>query len=391
MLIISIAFLVLSVALLAPCLYLLSLTLASFLYRPDRQARTEPKTRFAILVPAHNEEQVIPEFFRSVARQDYPRELFDVFVVADNCTDSTAQVCRDNGAYAFERQDRVLVGKPHALRWLVEIVLNRDEQHDAFVFVDADSVISPSFLSVMDAKFQSGSEVVQSHYTVSNAGQTSASALRYVGFQLMNYVRPLGKRVLGLSSGLYGTGMAFHRSVMSTHSWDAFTLAEDVEFYLKLVNRGVKIDFAPEITVLSAMPASLKESRSQNLRWEKGRVQMARKYGLPYLIQGLLRANPDRLFAGLDQLIPPLSVIFMLTFLALVASVAIGEMWMIGMGLAMNLALAGHIFMGLLSSRAPLRVYRAFLFAPWAIAWKIVVYAQALKPGHLTWTKTQRP
>jgi cellulose synthase/poly-beta-1,6-N-acetylglucosamine synthase-like glycosyltransferase len=184
--------------------------------------------------------------------------------------------------------------------------------------------------------------------------------------------------------------MAFHKSIIESHSWDAFTLAEDVEFFLKLVDRDTKIDFAPDAKVMSGMPTSLKDSTGQNLRWEKGRVQMARTYGLPYLFKGLLRGNLDKAFAGLDQLVLPLSINFLMAVVVLVASVAAGHAWMIGISLVINLALAGHIFIGLISSRAPLKVYRAFLFAPWFILWKVIVYIRALKPGHLTWTKTER-
>ena len=390
MIIATIVFTVAAVAALIGSGYLLLLSLASFFYRQKNQEKTEAITHFAILVPAHDEEPLIPGLFDSFRALEYPKDMYDVYVVADNCTDSTAEACRQNGGLVYEREDTVNIGKPHALRWLVDHVLNSGKQYDAFVFVDADSVISSNFLSAMDARFQKGSRVIQSHYTVSNAAESSTSALRFAGFELINYVRPLGKHVFGASSGLFGTGMAFDIDIMKSHSWDALSLAEDVEFALKLIGEGVKIEFAPEAKVLSGMPGTLKGSTTQNVRWERGRIQMAKQYGVPYTIRGLLGLNVSKLFAGLDQLVPPLSIAFLSGIVLLVASVFIGGIWPIALAAGVLVSMAGYIFLGLLSAKAPMAVYRAFLFAPWFIMWKVLVYAKALKPGRSTWLKTER-
>lgn len=386
----SAGFLIVGIAILLPSLYLFLLTIVSFLHRFDRRPDITPRTRFAVIVPAHDEEFLIPQLMASLTQLDYPHELYDTYVVADNCTDSTAKVSRQLGAFVYERADLTLQGKPHALKWLVEKVIALETRYDAFAFVDADSVVSSNFLSVIDAKFQSGSRAVQVHYAASNPGESSVAALRYAGFQLMNFVRPLAKHVLGLPSGLFGTGMAFDRSVVENRSWDALTLAEDVEFFVKLVGRGIMVEFAPEAQVISKMPESLSEARSQNLRWERGRLYVARKYGLPILLRGILERNAAKLVIGAEQLIPPLSALFAASLMLLITSLLIGKGWMVTMGLVANLALFGHLFLGLASSRAPLRVYQAFAYAPWFIAWKLLLYAQAFQPGTTRWVKTNR-
>lgn len=369
--------------------YLLFLTIVSLFYRSPGLDDTAPSTRFAVLVPAHNEENVIPALFKSLGRMDYPNDLFDVFVVADNCVDSTAEVARSHGAKVFEREDNILWGKPHALRWLLGKI--PDEQpYDAYAFVDADVEVSPNFLDVIDRELRNDNCVVQVHYAVSNPTGASASAIRFIAFQLINYVRPLGKRVLGLSSGLYGTGMAFKRETLEAHGWDSFTLAEDVEYTLKLNEQGIRVAFAPEAKVVSAMPENLKDSASQNLRWEKGRLLMAWRFGFRFLVRGVYQRNPMLLAAGMDQLIPPLSITFAATLLLLLLSLATFDATLIGLAAAANIALFGHILIGMISSKVPLRTYKALAFAPWFIVWKMLIYLQALKPGEVRWTRTQR-
>ncbi len=371
-------------------LYLLLLTVAGLVRRARVHPPGRPSTRFAILVPAHNEELLLPRLLESLARVDYPRELYGVYVVADNCTDATAQVARQAGATVFQRRDSQRRGKGYALEWLLERVRALGPQHDAYLFLDADSVVSPGFLAAMDRSLRAGSQVVQGYYAVSNPTQSPVSALRAVALVLMHYVRPLGRQTLGLSCGLFGTGMAFRRQVLEGSGWDAFSLAEDVEYFLKLTARGVRVHFAPEAVLWAPMPASLKDATSQNLRWEKGRLQMAWRYGLPFLAQGLLRRDWARLDAGLEQIIPPLSVTFVVALLLLVVSLLVGNTWAVGLAVALNLSLAGHLLLGLLSARVSGGLYRALLYAPWFIMWKLWVYFQALLPGERSWTRTQR-
>lgn len=377
-------------AFLLPCLYLLGLTLAGLVRRRGHSPGVSPATRFAVLVPAHNEEVLLPRLLDNLKKVDYPAHLFDVYVVADNCTDSTADIARASGVQGLERHDSQRRGKGYALRWLLEQVQVLGREYDAYLVLDADSLVSSNFLSAMDARFQQGSLVVQGYYSVSNATQTSVSALRYIALVLMHYVRPMGRRALGLSCGLFGTGMAFRREVIGRFGWDAFTLAEDVEYYLKLTQAGIKVDFAPEAVLWAEMPTSLRDARSQNLRWERGRLMMAWRYGLPFLARGVLERNALKVDAAIEQLIPPLSITFFAGFLLLALSLASWQPWSIGLALAGNLALAGHLFLGLLSARVPLSAYRALALAPRFVAWKLLVYLQAMKPSDMRWTRTQR-
>ena len=371
------------------CFYLFFLTVASFLYRSPKDMRAGPATRFAIIVPAHNEEELLPRLLSSINGVTYPNYLYKVIVVADNCTDKTAEIGRKGGAEVFERTDLELRGKGYALRGLFDNAVNGRQEFDSNVFLDADSFGSANFLDVLDAGFQSGSRAVQAYYTVNNALQSPVSALRFLAMALKHYVRPRGRQVLGLSCGIFGTGMALRRSVIEAYKWNTFSLTEDIEYFLKLTKNGVKVDFAPEAVVSTDMPVSLRASQSQNLRWEKGRLQMMFKYGPSSILNGIFKLRAREMDAIMEQAIPPISILALLAVLALGISLISGG-WLIAPAAAAVVMLAFHLVIGAVSAHVPLRTYRAIPFAPVFILWKYAVYIIALLPIRLEWKRTER-
>jgi cellulose synthase/poly-beta-1,6-N-acetylglucosamine synthase-like glycosyltransferase len=367
--------------------YLLLLTLAALLSRRALPAAGPATRRFAVLVPAHDEELVIGRLLRSLSAVDYPN--FDVCVVADNCTDRTAEIARGFGARVFERFDAVEKAKGFALRWLLSQLT---ERYDAFVVLDADSVVEPNLLRAMDARLASGSQVIQVYYSVLNASASAVSGLRYAALAALHYVRPLGRSALGLSVGLKGNGMCFSAPVLERFGWDWFTLAEDVEFHLALVRSGVRVDFAWETTVLADMPVTLAQAASQNQRWEGGRLQLLRSHVLGLLLDGLRLRSLLRIDAAVEQLIPPLSVPFLLGFVTLVIALALGA---VPAALVAAASLVGqmlYLASGLLLVRAPLKAYLALSSAPVYIAWKVGLYATSLIQSRRaqSWVRTSR-
>jgi cellulose synthase/poly-beta-1,6-N-acetylglucosamine synthase-like glycosyltransferase len=371
--------------------YLLALSAAA-----ARMARGGPppgpgRRRFAVLVPAHNEELLIGRLLGSLAALDYPAHLVDVHVVADNCDDATASTAHRLGACVHERTDPERRGKGHALRWLLERVRSAGRDYDAYVVLDADSVVSPNLLRAMDARLESGSLVVQAYYSVFNARASSVAALRYAALAAVHFVRPLGRAALGLSCGLKGNGMCFQAGVLERYSWEWFTLAEDVEFHLVLVQDGIRVDFAPEATVLAEMPVTLEQAASQNARWERGRLALVRSHVPRLLATGVMERSPLRLDAAVEQLIPPVSVPFALSGICLAGAV------LLRLAPAAVLAAVGaggfvlHLFSGLALVRAPLSAYAALGYAPVYIVWKAGVYARAaVGGGHRPWVRTAR-
>ena len=322
------------------------------------------RRRFALLVPAHDEESTIGRLLASTAALAYPANRYDVIVVADNCTDRTAEVARAAGGQVEERFDRTDRGKGYALRWLLARLRERGARYDAYVVIDADTVVAPDLLRRLDAHFEAGSKVVQVYYTVLNVGESPLAALRYAALAAIHYLRPLGRKQLGLSCGLKGNGMGFLAEVLEHHGWEWFTLAEDVEFHLALVADGLRVDFVPETAVLADMPVTFAQAESQNERWERGRIEMLRERGLGLLLDGLRQRDPVRLDAIAEQLIPPLSVPVVLAGATLAAGLLVrsrAASVLAGFSLGGQLV---YVLTGLALVGAPWRVYRALAYAP---------------------------
>ncbi len=374
----------------AACIYLLFLTVAGFFYRPPAPRGAAARTRFAILVPAHNEELLLPCLLTSLQQISYDPSMRRVFVVADNCSDGTALVARQHGATVFERNDVEKRGKGYALQWLLPQVRASGYDYDAYLLIDADCVISDNFLAVMDEFLQSGSRAVQSYYTASNPYESPVATLRYMALVLMHLIRPQGLQALGLSCGLFGTGMAFKREVLDSLDWNAFSLAEDAEYFLKLTSLGIKVDFAPAAMVAGEMPGSFKGAGSQNKRWEKGRLQLFWKYGWKLALVGLLRGSLWRTEVGLRLAIPPLSIMGVAVLATCGAAIALNSPLAVVLSLLAVGSLLGHVSIGLLKARVPARAYRALGYIPVFVLWKVSIYVSALRPAESQWIRTQR-
>lgn len=360
----------------------------------DQSTLPSGRPRFAVLIPAHDEELVIGGVLASVAALDYPAAWRDVYVIADNCTDATAEVAREAGVpgvQVCERRDERQRSKGHALRWLLEELERSGQRYDGYVVVDADSRLSPNFLSIMAAGLHAGAEVLQGQYRVENAADSWTSGLRAVAFALFNHLRPLGRSVLGWSAGLKGNGMCFSRSVMERFGWASYSLAEDAEYHLALVGAGVRVAYVPAAVVSSAMPTNLRLARTQQQRWEHGRLVLARAHA-GKLLRGALRyGDLARLDAIVEVCLPPLSLL--VGVLGMVVLVAVGLRWEPGLWVAglLALALALHGLAGMALARLSLRAYGSLVYAPWYVLWKIGIYtAAALRKAEGPWVRTSR-
>lgn len=350
-----------------------------------------PRARFAILVPAHDEELLLPRLLASCRALDYPPDLFTIHVVADNCTDATATVARGAGAVVHERTDLQLQGKGYALRWLIQRLEDQEHEADAYVLLDADSTISPNLLAVFNAHLARGDSVIQCYYGVLNPDQGWSAALRYVALVLYNELRPRGRDALGLSAGLRGNGMCFAAPIIRRFGWDAFTLAEDAEFHIRLVAAGIRVSFAGDASVMADMPTTLRQSRSQNERWERGRLQLTRSYGPRLLVDSLRYRDSARLDVLAELVTPPLSLLTLITSGWLLLSVALRARRARLMASLVVLGQIGYVWGGLRLAGAPMRTYTAILMAPVFVAWKLVVYVRAaLGRRDGRWVRTAR-
>jgi 1,2-diacylglycerol 3-beta-glucosyltransferase len=371
--------------------YLVALSAAA--WRAPRRTTvrlSEPSTRFVVLIPAHNEEQLLPQTLTSLQRLAYPPELFEIHVIADNCSDASAEVARAYGAIAHERFDQERRGKGYALNWMLERLEQLQLEYDALLILDADTQVSEQFLSVMDARIARGQRVIQGYYAVLLNQQSWSIGLRSAAFSVLHYLRPQARMLLGGSAGLKGNGMVFRREIAQAYRWSN-SLTEDIEFHMQLLLAGERVMFAPDATLWAEMPDQLATAQSQNERWEKGRMEMITQY-VPGLLSRSLKKRDFRLAdAAIEQLIPPFSIFAGLSVVA--AGLAFALRSRLGIILAC-FNLVGQFFYilsGLLLVKAPASVYRSLLFAPFFVLWKIWIYIRLLlgrKPRN--WIRTVR-
>jgi cellulose synthase/poly-beta-1,6-N-acetylglucosamine synthase-like glycosyltransferase len=252
---------------------------------PLPRALGEPCHSFAIVIPAHNEETILPDVLCSCADLDYPADKVKVYVIADNCTDQTARIARHYGTVCLERHDPVQRGKGHALAWGLERVL--PERPDAIVILDADCQLDGHALRIFDKRLCKGEAVLQGNYVAANPDESMVSYLAGVTNRLENDLFYAPKSSLGLAVLLRGTGMVFRRSVLERCPWREHSIVEDAEYTLRLFEAGIRVHYVEEILVASAFPARRKQLMVQRARWIGGNYVLGRARALGLIMKGL--------------------------------------------------------------------------------------------------------
>ncbi len=229
---------------------------------------------YAVIIAARNEEAVIGKLLASIERQDYPRELITTFVVADNCTDGTAEAARKAGAICYERFDNEKVTKGYALQYLFRQI-DKDfgiEAFDGYFIFDADNLLKGNFIRRMNDAFDSGEKVITSYRNTKNFNDGWLAAgyalhwLRTVRFENR------GRSALGLSSWIQGCGFLISNELLQD-GWNYTTFAEDRSFSSDLVARGIRIAYQHEAEFYDEQPTSLRIAWRQRIRWAKGHLQ----------------------------------------------------------------------------------------------------------------------
>jgi cellulose synthase/poly-beta-1,6-N-acetylglucosamine synthase-like glycosyltransferase len=253
-----------------------------------------PEKRFAIFIPAHNEEIVISSIVENLKHVNYPEELFDVFVVADNCTDKTADTAASAGAKVLVRANSTDRGKGHALKWAFETVLFSDNgynKYDAAVIFDADNLVAKDFLLEMNNKLCAGHKVVQGYIDSKNPNDSWITMGYSISFWSVNRLFQSARSFLGLSNEIGGTGFCMDVKVLKEMGWEATSLAEDLEFTAKLVLNGIKVGWAPNAVIYDEKPLTLMQSWKQRRRWMQGFADVCSRYFFKLLGKGIKEGN----------------------------------------------------------------------------------------------------
>lgn len=281
--------------------------------------------RYAFFIAAHNEEPVIANLVQSIKDQDYPEELIDIFVVADACTDNTAQAARDAGAIVYERNDLARKGKSWVMDYGFDRILREyPGKHEAFFIFDADNLLSRDYVSIMNDAFDQGYLALTSYRNSKNFGSSWISSAYATWFLREARYLNNARMILGTSCAVSGSGyLVSSKIIEGMHGWDFHTLTEDIQFSTFCAVHGVRIGYAPA-EFYDEQPLTLSASWKQRMRWTKGFYQVFFTYGW-HLVKAIAKF---RRFAAYDLLmtIAPGMLLTLISLLANGTFIIVGMM-----------------------------------------------------------------
>ena len=275
--------------------------------------------RYAVLIAARNEENVISGLLDSLRAQTYDMSLVTVFVAADNCTDSTAAIARSHGAAVYERFNQLNVGKGYALDFLLQhIGADYPAGFDGYFVFDADNILAPDYIERMNEMFSNGHEIITSYRNSKNFGGNWISAGYALWFLRESRYLNGARTRLGSSAAVGGTGFLFSQRILNeSHGWRFYLLTEDIEFSVYHILRGEKIAICESAVLYDEQPTDFRQSCRQRLRWAKGYVQVFLRYG-GQLLRGAARGS----WSCFDMSMSILPA-FVLTSLCLLANITL--------------------------------------------------------------------
>ncbi len=263
--------------------YQLGYIILSFIYRKVKPLpETDQRNRFAIMISARNEEGVIGELLDSLRKQNYPKDKYDIYVVADNCTDHTGDVAEKGGAKVYRRFNTEQVGKGYALHFLYQEIVSvkGNDYYDGYVVFDADNIVDPNFLFEMNKKWATGKyDALTTYRNSKNFGTNWLTAAYSIWFmheaRHMNYVRDM----IGAQCMISGTGFVVSKKVMQENNgWPFYFLVEDIQFSVSSTISGYRIGYCDSAILYDEQPFTMKQSWNQRLRWAKGFYQIDGRY-----------------------------------------------------------------------------------------------------------------
>lgn len=258
--------------------YQFVISICSLINFKEKPLLEEKTNKFMAIIPAHNEEAVVENLIMSLQKQDYPKDSYDIYVIADNCTDNTAKIAKKAGAIVYERFDSMHKTKGAALKWFLGQKIEEDAPYDAFCVFDADNIVDVNFLKNMNKKLCQGETVVQGYRDIKNPTDSWVTAGYAIFYWTMNRFYHLARYNIGLSPLINGTGFMVRFDQIKPEGWNTVTLTEDIEFSLKQIIKGEKLGWARDAIVYDEQPVGFKQSWSQRSRWTVGHIQCIEEY-----------------------------------------------------------------------------------------------------------------
>ncbi len=274
------------------------------MWRKKENKILTPEKKIAVIVAAHNEEAVIGQLVENLNALDYPKELYDIYVIADNCSDNTAKVAADAGAIVCKRTHPTKKSKGFALEWMFEKLFAMDKKYDAVAIFDADNLVHPAFLKEMNNRLMKGDKIIQGYLDAKNPYDTWVAGTFAIAFWVIDHISHLAKTNIGLSAVLGGTGMCITTDVLQKYGWRATCLTEDMEFTMKSLAEGIKTTWAHDAIVYDEKPLTFMQSWNQRKRWAQGQFDVAHRF-IPKMLKEGIRRRDIRILDGCIYLLQP--------------------------------------------------------------------------------------
>lgn len=374
--------------------YAMVLALAYYIFPEPKKMEFCKSNRFAVIVPAHNEELLIPKLCESLSQLDYSSSFYKVFIIADNCTDHTPEVCTQYSCEVLIRNDEMKRGKGYAIDWALNQIPLDD--YDAILIIDADNYVDCKLLDELNILLNNGERAIQCCNSVGNRNDSWFTQLLFVSRTINNLLYHHSKYKLGLSSYLMGNGICFATELINKKGWTAFSAGEDWEYYAQLVEDNIKIGFAAKARVFHQESRSLNQATSQRLRWSSGRFSIAKTLGLRLFLKGIRERNWQKIDASFPLIFPNYSLQINLTLvtLALAFLLPSSAMKVFFVSAALVL-LAGQFLLflaGAFIAGSPWKIFCAALYAPVFLIWKSVIDILCLTGLYRgkKWVRTRR-
>lgn len=354
--------------------YQLFYVLVGLLRRKDHPAARK-NHKYAAIISARNESTVIKNLIDSIKNQDYPSELIDIFIIADNCTDNTAQIALDNGAFVIERQNGKLIGKGYALDYGMNIIfreclgkqigksvcgmanygkiqapagrtINKNSEYEAFFVFDADNVLDKHYFAAMNRVYDAGFTVGTSYRNTKNFDSNWISS--GYGTWFIREARFLSqpRSYLNTSCAVSGTGFYTDVKIIEkAGGWKWFLLTEDIEFATNNILNGNRIGYAPDAVLYDEQPVTFKDSWNQRFRWTRGFYQVFVKYS-GRLVTHIFTNPKGHRFACYDMLMT-IAPGLLITFIAILFNLVIiilGLCGVLSAGMVLTASLSSIVF-----------------------------------------------
>lgn len=248
-----------------------------FLFLKNKSIKSHEKLcRFAIIIPARNEEKVVGNLIDSLKKQNYPKDLYDIFVIPNNCNDKTEQIAMQKEAKVIKYTIPVK-SKGDVLRYTFNYL--KSSNYNAYIIFDADNIVHPEFLVKANDAVLDGYNIAQGYRESKNPEDSWISNCYSLHYWIQNIFLNKVRMNANWSSFINGTGVIISKDFIEKHGYNVETMTEDIELSVQCALKKEKIAFVQEAITYDEQVTSLKDSLKQRLRWSIGTIQCLMRYG----------------------------------------------------------------------------------------------------------------